>query len=170
MTTTQVDPKAVERLVATEAIRELLVRRGRAADGKSPEKIVAQHVPGSRDTHGIFDGTIEEFAEFLRTHNYSDPRYGIQRHTIANLLLNWRGRDMVEVESYHLAYHRLVIDGTGARRTRRRALPRRLHPTRRRVAAAQSSRRLRLVTLRSSNPPRTARHRALADARRRDRE
>jgi 3-phenylpropionate/cinnamic acid dioxygenase small subunit len=106
-----IDPAAVERLVTTEAIRELLVRRGRAADGKSPEKILAQHVPGSRDTHGIFDGTIEEFAQFLRTHNYQDERYGIQRHTIGNLLLNLRTHDLVEVESYHLAYHRLVISG-----------------------------------------------------------
>jgi 3-phenylpropionate/cinnamic acid dioxygenase small subunit len=111
VTTTQVDPRAVERLLATDAIRDLLVRRGRAADGKSPDIIVAQHVPGSRDTHGIFDGTIEEFAEFLRTHNYSDERYGIQRHTIGNLLIDWRSDDAVEVESYHLAYHRLVIDG-----------------------------------------------------------
>jgi hypothetical protein len=106
------DPDAVDRLIAIDAIRDLLVRRGRAADGKSPETIVAQHVPGSRDTHGIFDGTIEEFAEFLRTHNYQDERYGIQRHTIGNVLLNWRTDHLVEVESYHLAYHRIVIDGT----------------------------------------------------------
>jgi 3-phenylpropionate/cinnamic acid dioxygenase small subunit len=111
VTTTRIDPSAVERLVAIDAIRDLLVRRGRAADGKSPDTIVAQHVPGSRDTHGIFDGTIEEFAEFLRTHNYSDGRYGIQRHTIGNVLLKRRGDDLVGVESYHLAYHRLVIDG-----------------------------------------------------------
>ena len=111
MTTTRVQQRAVERLIATDAMRELLLRRGRAADGKSPDTIVAQHVPGSRDTHGIFDGTIEEFAEFLRTHNYQDQRYGIQRHTIGNLLLNWRSEVLVEVESYHLAYHRLVVDG-----------------------------------------------------------
>jgi 3-phenylpropionate/cinnamic acid dioxygenase small subunit len=111
VTTIQVYPSAVARLIATDAIRDLLIRRGRAADGKSPEKIVAQHVPGSRDTHGIFDGTIEVFAEFLRTHNYSDARYGIQRHTIGNVLLNWRSEDLVEVESYHLAYHRLLIAG-----------------------------------------------------------
>jgi 3-phenylpropionate/cinnamic acid dioxygenase small subunit len=110
-TTTPVDPVAVQRLVAVDAIRDLLVRRGRAADGKSPETILAQHVPGSRDTHGIFDGTIEEFTEFLRTHNYQDERYGIQRHTIGNLLLRWRTNDVAEVESYHLAYHRLVLGG-----------------------------------------------------------
>jgi len=106
-----VDPAAVKRLVAAGAIRDLLVRRGRAADGKSPEKILAQHVPGSRDTHGIFDGTIEEFTEFLRTHNYQDERYGIQRHTIGNVLMNWRADGVAEVESYHLAYHRLVLGG-----------------------------------------------------------
>jgi 3-phenylpropionate/cinnamic acid dioxygenase small subunit len=109
--TATADSAAVERLVTAEAIRELLVRRGRAADGKDPARILAQHVPGSRDTHGIFDGTIEEFTEFLRTHNYQDERYGIQRHTIGNLLLNRRANDLVEVESYHLAYHRLVIGG-----------------------------------------------------------
>ncbi|HEX3930842.1 MAG TPA: nuclear transport factor 2 family protein [Nocardioides sp.] len=111
MITTQVRRKATDELVVAEEIRELLMRRGRAADGKSPERIVAQHEPGSRDSHGIFEGTIEEFAEFLRTHNYQDDRYGVQRHTIGNLLISGRTPDLVAVESYHLAYHRLVIDG-----------------------------------------------------------
>jgi 3-phenylpropionate/cinnamic acid dioxygenase small subunit len=110
-TAVSADPAAVRQLVSANAIRELLVRRGRAADGKSPAKILAQHVPGSRDTHGIFDGTIEEFTEFLRTHNYQDERYGIQRHTIGNVLMNWRTDGVVAVESYHLAYHRLVLGG-----------------------------------------------------------
>jgi 3-phenylpropionate/cinnamic acid dioxygenase small subunit len=101
----------IDRLVATAALQALLVRRGRAADGKSPDTIVAQHVPGSRDSHGIFDGSIEEFAEYLRTHNYQDRRYGLQRHTIGNVLVTWRAPDAVAVESYHLAYHRLVLDG-----------------------------------------------------------
>jgi hypothetical protein len=102
---------AVDRLIAASAVRELLVGRGRAADGKSPDRILAQHVPGSRDTHGIFDGTIEDFAEFLRTHNYQDERYGLQRHTIGNLLATWPTSDTVSVETYHLAYHRLVLGG-----------------------------------------------------------
>ena len=64
------------------------MRRGRAADAKDPAAIVAEHVPGSRDSHGMFNGTIEEFAEYLRTHNYQDKRYGPQRHTICNLLID----------------------------------------------------------------------------------
>ena len=74
-------------LVAKAEIEQLLVRRGRAADAKDPDAIVRLHVPGSRDTHGIFDGTIEEFGEYLRTHNYSDPRYGPQRHLVSNVLI-----------------------------------------------------------------------------------
>jgi 3-phenylpropionate/cinnamic acid dioxygenase small subunit len=112
VSTIEAPPDQLARLVATSAIQDLLVRRGRAADAKSPDTILAQHVPGSRDTHGIFDGTIEEFAEFLRTHNYADERYGLQRHTIGNVLIHWREDGRADVESYHRAYHRLLLDGS----------------------------------------------------------
>jgi 3-phenylpropionate/cinnamic acid dioxygenase small subunit len=102
---------AVRELVARKQIEEVLIRRGRGADAKDPDAIVTAHVPGSRDTHGIFDGTIEQFAEFLRTHNYQDDRYGSQRHTIGNVLVEFESPDTARVESYHLAYHRLVLDG-----------------------------------------------------------
>ena len=86
------------------------MRRGRAADAKDPDAIVRQHVPGSRDTHGIFDGTIEEFGEYLRTHNYSDPRYGPQRHLVSQPAdradLAVRG---LRRSRYHIAYHRIEL-------------------------------------------------------------
>ena len=63
---------ALRELRARRSIEELLTRRGRAADAKDPDAILAEHVPGSRDTHGIFDGTIEDFVDYLRTHNYQD--------------------------------------------------------------------------------------------------
>jgi hypothetical protein len=96
-------------LVAKAEIRELLMRRGRAVDAKDPDAIVRQHVPGSRDTHGIFDGTIEEFGEYLRTHNYSDPRYGPQRHVVANSLIEIISPSVATVESLHIAYHRIEL-------------------------------------------------------------
>jgi SnoaL-like domain len=96
-------------LVARAEIEQLLVRRGRAADAKDPDAIVRQHVPGSRDTHGIFDGTIEEFGEYLRTHNYSDPRYGPQRHTVSNVLIELISSSAARAESYHIAYHRIEL-------------------------------------------------------------
>ncbi len=99
----------VAELAAREEIGQLLIRRGRAADAKDPDAILALHVPGSRDAHGIFDGTIEEFVEHLRTHNYADERYGRQRHTIGNVLINFLSASAAEVESYHLAYHRLEM-------------------------------------------------------------
>jgi len=71
---------------------------------------VAEHVPGSRDEHGIFAGTIEQFADWLRRNNYSDSRYGPQRHTVSNVLVDFDSSDSARVESYHLAYHRLVLD------------------------------------------------------------
>jgi 3-phenylpropionate/cinnamic acid dioxygenase small subunit len=101
-----------ETLLAYQEIGELLARRGRAADAKDPDAIVAEHVPGSRDEHGIFGGTIEEFADYLRRNNYSDSRYGPQRHTISNLLVDFDSPDSARVESYHLAYHRLVLDSS----------------------------------------------------------
>jgi len=105
--------EAATQLVERRAIEELVVRRGRAADAKDPAAIVREHVPGSRDAHGIFDGTIEEFAEYLRTHNYRDNRYGLQRHTVSNVLIEFRSPDVAVVESYHLAYHRILL-GSGS--------------------------------------------------------
>jgi hypothetical protein len=102
-------PSTVQKLLAHRQIEELLVRRGRAADAKDPDAIVAEHVPGSRDEHGIFAGTIEEFADYLRR-NYRDSRYGLQRHTISNVLVDFDSPDSARVESYHWAYHRLVLD------------------------------------------------------------
>lgn len=102
-----VDP--VYALVAKAEIEQLLVRRGRAADAKDPDAIVRQHVPGSRDTHGIFEGTIEEFGEYLRTHNYSDPRYGPQRHLVSNVLIELESPSVASAESYHIAYHRIEL-------------------------------------------------------------
>jgi 3-phenylpropionate/cinnamic acid dioxygenase small subunit len=101
---------AAEELLARHHIEELLTRRGRAADAKDPDAILAEHVPGSRDTHGIFDGTIEDFVDYLRTHNYADTRYGIQRHTVSNVIIEFDSVDAAHVESYHLAFHRIELD------------------------------------------------------------
>jgi len=103
-------PSPEAELLARHGIEQLLVRRGRAADGKDPDAILREHVPGSLDTHGIFDGTIEQFVEYLRTHNYQDPRYGLQRHTISNVLIEFESGTRARVESYHLAFHRIVLD------------------------------------------------------------
>src|ERR1700735_945767 len=104
---------AVDELIARSQIEQLLIRRGRAADAKDPAAISREHVPGSRDAHGIFDGTIEEFVEHLRTHNYCDPRYGPQRHTVTNPVIDFTSPSTANVESYHLAYHRLELtDGS----------------------------------------------------------
>jgi hypothetical protein len=100
----------VQTLLARKQIEDLLVRRGRAADAKDPDAILAEHIPGSRDEHGIFDGTIEQFAEYLRQNNYRDSRYGPQRHTISNVLVDFDSPDVARAESYHLAYHRIVLD------------------------------------------------------------
>ena len=101
---------AAEELNARAEIARLLIRRGRAADAKDPDAIVAEHVPGSRDSHGIFDGTIEQFAEYLRTHNYQDKRYGPQRHTISNILIDFDSPSRARVESYHHAFHRIAAE------------------------------------------------------------
>jgi hypothetical protein len=99
----------VDALCARAQIHQLITRRGRAADAKDPDAILREHAPGSIDTHGIFDGTIEDFVEYLRTHNYQDPRYGLQRHTISNVLINFASTEQAGVESYHLALHRIHL-------------------------------------------------------------
>jgi SnoaL-like protein len=96
-------------LEARQRIVELVTRRGRAADAKDPDAILVEHVPGSGDTHGIFDGTIEDFVEYLRVHHYSKELYGLQRHTVSNVLVEFDSPTDARVESYHIAYHRLEL-------------------------------------------------------------
>lgn len=107
--------RALDRLSELESrqrIVELVLRRGRAADAKDPDAILAEHVPGTRDTHGIFDGTIEEFVEYLRVHHYTGRLYGLQRHTVGNVVVAFDAPDHARVESSHLAHHRLhLADG-----------------------------------------------------------
>jgi hypothetical protein len=99
----------LDELEARQRIAELVTRRGRAADAKNPDAILAEHVPGSGDTHGIFDGTIEDFVEYLRVHHYSKGLYGLQRHTVSNVLVAFDSPTSARIESYHIAYHRLEL-------------------------------------------------------------
>ena len=58
-------------LEARQRIVELVTGRGQAGDAKDPDAILIERVPRSRETHGIFDGTIEDFVEYPRVHHYS---------------------------------------------------------------------------------------------------
>ena len=99
----------LDELEARRQIVELVIRRGRAADAKDPDAILAEHVPGTRDRHGIVDGTIEEVVEHLRVHHYGSGVYGVQRHTVGNVVVELDSATSARAESYHLAYHRLEL-------------------------------------------------------------
>jgi hypothetical protein len=101
---------AAQQLWARARIEDLVLRRGRAADAKDPDRILRCHVPGSRDEHGIFNGTIEQFVEYLRDHHYAGHRYGPQRHFVSNLIVRFVADDAAEAESLHIAEHRVRID------------------------------------------------------------
>lgn len=98
---------ALRRLRDHAAISDLVMRRGRSADAKDPDAILRCHVPGSRDEHGIFNGTIEEFVEHLRVNHYSGDTYGPQQHFVSNLLIDFVDDDVAEAESLHIAIHRI---------------------------------------------------------------
>jgi 3-phenylpropionate/cinnamic acid dioxygenase small subunit len=91
---------------------EALSARAVASDHKDADAVLRAHVPGSRDLHGIFEGTIEEFVEYLRTHNYASMSgYGLQRHVVSNVMVEFMDDATAVVESYHQAYHQVVRDG-----------------------------------------------------------
>lgn len=102
------DPALTE-LWARVQIEALVLRRGRAADAKDPDRILACHVPGSRDEHGIFNGTIEQFVDYLRHHHYTGDRYGPQRHYVSNLVVRLLAEGSAEAESLHIAEHRVRL-------------------------------------------------------------
>jgi len=104
------DPAA--RVLARQRIVDALSARAVASDHRDADAVLRAHVPGSRDLHGMFDGTIEEFVEYLRAHNYAaGSGYGLQRHVVSNVVAEFLDDATALVESYHLAYHHIVRDG-----------------------------------------------------------
>jgi SnoaL-like domain len=95
---------ALERLIATEAIRTVCARYCQAIDRCDIDLLKSLFWPDAIDDHGLFVGNAMEFADFvmpmLRT---------MQRtvHHVFNIDINLLSSTQAKVQSYCMAYHEM---------------------------------------------------------------
>ncbi|WP_216892215.1 nuclear transport factor 2 family protein [Nocardia alni] len=99
------DPQEMLRLVYDrQQIIEVLHRYARAIDRCDIELLKSVYHDDATDSHGSFDGSAHEFAEFMVPRLRAQTSYGI--HHITNELVEVSG-DRAIAESYLIAYHRV---------------------------------------------------------------
>src|SRR4029453_2913681 len=94
-------------LVAQQEIRDVLARYTRGIDRMDRELVLSCYHPGAYDDHGEFQGTVEEFADWVeRVLSYFERTM----HFLAQQLVEGEG-DRAHSETYCVAYHRRAADG-----------------------------------------------------------
>ena len=92
----------IEELVAQQEIRDVLARYTRGIDRKDAELVRSCYHPGAYDDHGAFQGTAEEFVEWVQqVLSYFDTTM----HFLGQQLIEIAG-DRAHSETYCVAYHR----------------------------------------------------------------
>ena len=68
------DPE-LQRLLDESAIRDVLSRYGRGIDRMDHEALLSMFRPGAMDEHGVYDGPIEGYVEWLRANHRPDESW-----------------------------------------------------------------------------------------------
>lgn len=102
--------RALDQLLAKQAIRDAVSRYCHGVDRCDVEMLKSAYWPDATDTHGTFNGNAWEFAEFI-TASMRDNMLRSMQH-IGNILieLDEDGRH-ARVETYVLAYMQVQEDG-----------------------------------------------------------
>ena len=95
-------------LVARQQIQDALMRAARGIDRLDRELILSAYHPGARDSHGSFEGTAEDFADWVVQRHTGTV--SVCNHLLGNILIRVEG-DVAHCESYVLALHRVTADG-----------------------------------------------------------
>ena len=94
----------VRALLDERAITTVLMRYARGIDRRDFALVASCYHPGATDDHGSFRGTVEEFIPWVQT---ALERFDTTMHLLGNVLIDLDG-DTAHVETYCVAYHRLV--------------------------------------------------------------
>lgn len=100
------DEAKLRELLDREAIRDCIHRYCRGIDRADEAALTAAYWPDAWDTHGAYDGPVEGFFARVRDSWSRGPR---NVHTVGNILIEFRGGEAAEVETYFIALQR----GTG---------------------------------------------------------
>ncbi len=92
----------IDDLVAQQEIRDVLARYTRGVDRMDRELVLSCYHPGAHDDHGAFQGSAEEFADWVQeVLSYFDTTM----HFLGQQLVEVAG-DRAHSETYCVAYHR----------------------------------------------------------------
>lgn len=104
-----VDQKALETLIAKDAIRELVLLYSRGVDRKDAALLRDLYTADATDTHGdSYDGDATGYCDFLEK---SFPYMPYSGHHVCNHMISVDG-DEGNGEVYAIAYH-VIPDGQG---------------------------------------------------------
>ena len=73
----------IDELAAQQEIRDVLIRYTRGVDRMDRELVLSCYWPGAHDDHGAFQGTAEEFVEWLEVLRHYDSTM----HFVGNQLI-----------------------------------------------------------------------------------
>ena len=97
-----IDQKALDTLIAKDAIRELVLLYSRGVDRKDGALLRTLYTKDATDTHGdTFDGGAKEYVDFLEG---AFPYMRYSGHHVCNHLISVDGEE-AEGEVYAIAYH-----------------------------------------------------------------
>lgn len=94
---------AVQRLVDRTEIIEVLNRYCRGVDRCDEAELAGVYHPDGTDDHGTFSGNGRDFAAWA---SKGGKRFWTaSHHTVHNVIIEWAGDDIAEVECYVLAFN-----------------------------------------------------------------
>jgi hypothetical protein len=92
-----------QRLWAESEIRRVLLRYARGVDRLDLELVRACYHPDATDSHGSFDGTVDEYLTWVER---VLRRYDATMHFLGNPLVELTDERTAAVETYGMAFHR----------------------------------------------------------------
>ena len=100
-------PAEIQELLDRQQIYDVLTRYCRALDRADVELMKTVYWPDGHDAHGVFNGSADEFAEFIvrEIQNW----FEVTQHSICNVHMELEG-DVAYTEAYLYAYHRVKAD------------------------------------------------------------
>lgn len=119
--------EALERLVAKDAIRELLFSYARGVDRCDLERLESIFWPEATDDHGFFKGNALEFAKMIVPMLTKEMHRTV--HNMTNISIEFDSDDVARAETYCIALHEydgaqgreeLVVSGRYLDRVERR--------------------------------------------------
>lgn len=98
--------RMLARLLAKDAIREVLMRYARAVDTADLALIRSVYWPEATDNHGNFNGNAMEFAEFAVG---VLKGFRITMHYMTNVSIDFPADGQADVQCYFYAHHEHVL-------------------------------------------------------------